>query len=715
MALTPTVLQMDPVENGPACLKIVLAHYGRYVPLSQLRTICGVSRDGIKPSKLVAGARHFGLLCKAFDRPDADVRRTNLPCIVFWELNSFVVVERFGKKYVWINDPAEGHRRVTWDEFNRSYTGLVLGMTPGPEFRKGGTRPSGWEMLTRRLPGAWTALLVAFLCGVLLVLPGLAIPTLTRIFFDQVIGLGRSHWLAFIVFGMLMAMVMQLALKWLQLTYLRRLRTSLVTRLSSQFVWKMLRLPVVYFSQRSVGEVTARNFLNENVADSVAEDVSSVLVDLFTMTVYFVVMVYYDTFLTVVAMGFASFNYVVLRWIEGRRNEANLHLGQEAARSVAIAHSGLTRLESVKASGTEGELFEQWAEPFTRYVNTYSRFNLLGESLAVLPRFLTISATTMILILGGWRVLRGEMSIGMLVAYQQLMTQFLAPVTNLVNLSRELQELKGDMTRLDDVLGNESVDLEGQHQPEEQEFPRLRGDLEISGLSYGYCELDPPLMTGFSLHVQPGKRVALVGTSGSGRSTVSRMVVGLLEPWSGEMKLDGRRFSEYPRWMVRNAMAFVDQDIVMFQGTVRDNLTLFDSSVPDSLILQACRDAAVDDVVLALPREFDSLLEPNASNLSAGQRQRLEIARALLRNPTILVLDEATSSLDAETERIILDNIRRRGCTTIIVAHRLSAFRDCDEIIMLHQGVVMERGTHEALMKADGPYARMVNASVQPA
>jgi ATP-binding cassette subfamily C protein len=710
---TPTVLQMEAVECGAAALGMILGYYGRFVPLAELRRECGVSRDGSKASKIVAAARRYGLLAKGFTKNAETVRQLKPPFIIFWQFNHFVVVERITDRGVFLNDPAIGHRRVNPSEFDAGFTGVVLAMEPGPEFQKGGRPPRIWPGIRQRLRGQTGALTFCLCAGLLLVLPGLALPTIAAVFLDHVIVQGMTSWLRPLLVAIAVAALLQVGLKLLQAVYLRRLRLALLARLSSQFFWHLLRLPMSFYAQRYPGEISFRSKLNARVASILSGQLAASCIDLLTMLFYAAVMFYYDRMLTLIGLACAVVNYAALRWVAQSRIETNLRVAQETGKAAGVAIAGLQSLETLKSSGQETGFFTKWAGYYAKAHNAHQELELANVKLGLVPSVLAQLSQLLILLIGGLRVMNGELSIGMLVALQSLMSSFLAPVAALVSLGTTLQELHGDVLRLDDVLDNvtpQDLSTSKSLAPtgNGQEPLRLEGTLQIARVTFGYSPSDPPLIQDFELRVSPGQRVALVGGSGSGKSTVSKLITGLYEPWQGEVLFDGRPRAGLPRTLVNQSLSFVDQEIMLFEGTIRDNLTLWDATVPETVLIQACKDAAIYNEVAALPGGFDAPLQEGGTNLSGGQRQRLEIARALVSNPSLVVLDEATSALDAESERIIDDNLRRRGCTCILVAHRLSTIRDCDEILVLDKGKVVERGTHEQLWAAGGCYAQLI-------
>jgi NHLM bacteriocin system ABC transporter peptidase/ATP-binding protein len=702
---------MEATECGAASLAIVLAHWGRVVPLAQLRTECGVSRDGSKASSILAAAREHGLLAKGYKKELDRLSDLRYPYIVFWNFNHFLVVEGFRRGMVYLNDPATGPRRVTLEEFDDAFTGVVLAMEPGPTFRRGGPRPSVRASVTERLAGSLGVIALCALAAFLLVLPGLAVPALVQVFVDKVLVQGFSNWAHPILLGLLLAALLKMLLIRLQSGMLRRLKIKLSVVFSSRFVWHLFALPASYYAQRYSGEISDRIELNDRVAEVLSGRLASTLIDVLMMVFYAAVMVQVDRVLAVIGVAFAILNFEMLRWVARRRVNANQRLGQYAGRTAAVAVSGLQSIRSIKASALESDFFQRWAGHYAKGVNAWQEFGLVNQAMGVMAPFLTAVMTVLILVVGGLRVMNGLLTIGQLIGFQALMASFLLPVNNLVALGATLQTLEADLTRLDDVLRNprEPATERTDQSPNPAEAAvRLKGSLELRDVSFGHNPLAPPLIENLSLRLEPGQRLALVGGSGSGKSTIARIVAGLYPPSRGEVLFDGQRRPEIPRDVLVNSVGLIEQDILMFEGSVRDNLTLWDESTPEANIVAACRDALIHDVIGALPGGYGGNLLEGSANLSSGQRQRLEIARALVNNPSILIMDEATSALDAETERLVDQNIRRRGCTCLIIAHRLSTIRDADEIIVLRYGKVVDRGTHEELIRQEGEYTRLL-------
>jgi len=710
---TPTMLQMEAVECGAAALGIIMSYYGLYVPLPQLRSDCGVSRDGSKASNVLKAARMYGFEAKGFKKTLESVQTLKPPFIVFWNFNHFVVVEGITEKIVYLNDPATGPRKITSEEFDQGYTGVTLIIEPGPEFQKAGKKPSIILALSSRLQKSQELIILALIAGLLLTLPRLAVPAFTQVFIDEILVENRVDWLRPLILGMLFTALMRGLLARLRLGYLRRLRGKLSVEMSGKFLWHTLRLPVGFYAQRFAGEISSRNQLNDKVAEILSGKLATTVIDSVMMVFYALIMFLYDPFLTAIAILFAVSSFVALQSLSRNRVDANIRLSQENGKVAGVAISGIQSIETVKASGLESDLFAKFSGYYAKTLNAQQELGVPTQVLNAIPGFLTALATTTILVLGGLRVMAGTLSIGMLVAYQSLTQEFLNPVNGLVNFGSTLQDLDADLNRLDDVL---------QNQPDpETERPsvsftdatsdggfQLMGYVDLRDLSFGYSRLDPPLIENLSFSLKPGQRVALVGGSGSGKSTVAKLVTGLYQPWSGEILFDGKSRDELPRNVLANSVAMVEQEIFLFGDTVRENITLWDPTVSEQDLVKACQDAAIHELILNMPGGYNAVLTEGGMNMSGGQRQRLEIARALVRNPAVLVLDEATSALDAETEFIIDRNLRRRGCSCIVVAHRLSTIRDCDEIIVLVGGKVVQRGTHEQLKAKGGAYTKLV-------
>jgi NHLM bacteriocin system ABC transporter peptidase/ATP-binding protein len=717
---TPTILQMEAVECGAACLGIILSYYGKIIPLEELRVACGVSRDGSVAGNILRAARNYGLKAQGYQSEPEGLQELHLPVIIHWNFNHYVVVEGFSRKHVHLNDPARGPRMVSYQEFDQSFTGVVMVFEPSKTFVKTGAKRSLIQTLGQRLPGSQLALTYVILASLALIIPGLIIPAFARVFVDDILIAGQRNWIQPLLLVMGLTAVIRALLTWLQQRYLLRLETKTALSSSSKFFWHVLHLPVTFFSQRFGGEIGSRVELNDRVTQMLSEELATTMLN-FVLIIFFAgLMFQYDRLLTIIGVIIALLNYLALQYVSRLRVDTNQRLLQERGKMVGTAMNGLQTIETLKATGAESDFFAQWSGFQAKALNAQQELGRLSQLLSVVPTFLSALNTTAILVIGGFQIINGQLTMGLLVAFQSLMMSFLEPVNQMVNLGGRLQEAEADLNRLDDILRHETDPQVGTMvsiQNSTEVAAKLSGYVELRNITFGYSPLAEPLIKNFNLSLKPGMRVALVGASGSGKSSIARLVAGLYSPWSGDILFDQKPRPTIPRYLINNSVAMVDQDIFMFEGTIRDNLTLWDPTIPENNIIQAAKDAYIHEDILERPAGYDHIVEEGGRNFSGGQRQRLEIARALIGNPAVLILDEATSSLDTVTEKIIDDNLRRRGCTCLIVAHRLSTIRDCDEIIVLDRGEVIQRGTHETLQQADGPYLRLVmteTADTQP-
>lgn len=711
---TPTVLQMEVVECGAAALGIVLGWYGTIVPLEQLRIACGVSRDGGNAANILRAARIFGFKAQGFKRSPERLRKGPFPVILFWKFNHFLVLEGFKGDTVYLNDPVVGQRTVTWRELDEAFTGVVLEITPDEGWKPSGRAPSLFQTLRHRLTGAGRELFFLLLCGLLLTMLGLTVPAFTRIFIDKYLVAGFTSWLVPLFAMMAAGIALSVGATWLMQYGLLRLEVKLAVATSSRFFWHVLRLPIEFFHQRRAADIAGRVSLNDQIAQLLAGDLATNALNVLLIGFYTIIMARYDLPLTLLGVVLALLNIAVLRYFSRHRTDATQRMLHAQGTLMGKSFSGLQIIETLKATGREDDFFSEWAGTQALAVNAEQDLNVSAELLSALPSLVLSVGSALIVTLGGMRIVAGELSFGELVAFQALFTSFMLPVNQLVALGTRLQRTRGEMVRMDDVL---------KYQIDPGAIPatsatladgvsrKLSGHLTLRNITFGYNRLGEPLLRDFNLELTPGSRVALVGGSGSGKSTVAKLVVGIYKPWSGEILLDGQPLEQVPFTQLKQSLAMVDQDIYLYEGSVRDNLTLWDDSIPDAYVTQAAQDADIHSNIVARPGGYGFMLDENGGNLSGGQRQRLEIARALVNNPTILVLDEATSALDPLTEQTIDNNLRRRGCTCLIVAHRLSTIRDCDEIIVLDKGRVVQRGSHEELIRVSGKYASLIRSN----
>ncbi len=727
---TPTILQLEAVECGAAALSMVLAYHGRHVPLEQMRVDCGVSRDGSKASGLLRAARGHGLTARGFRKEPRELAEMPLPAIVFVNFNHFVVLEGFREGRAYVNDPARGRRRIDAAEFDQAFTGVVLTFERGPEFVPGGHPPSVFRSLNQYLASFHGAIALAFFVGLVLVLPGLVIPYLLGRFVDEVLVEQLPGVALPLLWGLVLAALTRSALLALQARFLMDLFGRAARYSARLFFSRALALPMTFYSQRSAGEIAARVDLNERVAETISRDLATLALDLLTASFFLVLMVRMDPRLTLIVACCMALELVVWHVLARRTGEISQELSVQGGKLAGMATGGLANIESIKSGGQETALFRKWLGLQIQFLNASIRAQRMTLLLGQAPALLGLIAHLAVLGMGSFLILRGSgFTVGDLVAFQLLLASFSAPVHALFAHTQKLQTLRGDLARLDDVLHHQpEVGMENEiHDPEPPEtrktgtdpvlppppvktgsVPVFQGSLEFRNVTFGYNKGEGPLVENFSLMLKPGGRVALVGASGSGKSTLARLAAGLYQPWSGEILFDGKPRAEFDRTQLAEAMAYVDQDVALFEGTVRDNLTLW-KPAPEASLQAALRDAAIDSEILHREGGLDAPLQEGARNLSGGQRQRLEIARALVRDPVLLILDEATSALDPVSEAAVEANLRRRNVTCLVVAHRLSTVRDADEILVLEGGHVIERGTHEELVaRPQSRYATLV-------
>jgi NHLM bacteriocin system ABC transporter peptidase/ATP-binding protein len=710
VARVPTILQLEAVECGAAALAMVLAYHGRHASLEALRADCGVTRDGSTAGGLLRAARGYGLVARGFRKELGDLPALPLPAIVFWNFNHFVVLEGFRDGRAHLNDPAIGRRVVDAAEFDQGFTGVVLTFERGPTFAPGGEAPSALRSLSRHLAGLGPSVGLAVVLGLALVAPGLALPWLMGKFVDDVLAARMPGVAETLLAGLLAAAVARGLLGWLQAQVLTAAFTRAALSSAQRFFSHALSLPMDFYVQRSPGEIASRVELNEQVAETVSSDLAHVVLDLVTAFFFLFLMLRLDAGLTGIVVICLAVELATLRVINARTEGFSRRLSVQAGKLSGMATGGLSNIESIKAGGQEGALFLKWLGLQVQFANTAVESQRAILILGQVPSVTGLVAQLGVLGLGVSRIMEGAFTVGDLVAFQVLLAGFAAPVHALFYAARKVQSLRGDMARIDDVLNHASEPgVAVVEQPPSAVSGARPRSMEFRDVTFGYAKAGTPLIEGFSLKVEAGRRVALVGASGSGKSTIARLAAGLYRPWSGEILFDGRPRDDFVREELARAVSYVDQDVVLFEGTVRDNLTMWDPAAEDEVIRAAARHAAIEDEIGMRRGGLDAPLQEGARNLSGGQRQRIEIARALARGPSILILDEATSALDTTTESIVENNLRRRGTTCLVIAHRLSTVRDADEILVLEGGKVVERGTHDELATiAGGRYAALV-------
>lgn len=708
---TPTVIQMETMECGAASLAIVLGYWGKFVPLEELRVACGVSRDGSKASNIAKAARKYGLVVKACRYEPKELKSIPLPAIIHWNFNHFLVLEGFSGGLVCLNDPAGGPYRVTESEFDAAFTGVTLMLRPAPEFVRSGKKRTLFASIKKSLAGLSTPLTFLLLISFLLVFPGLLAPYFSKFFVDEILVGSADAWAIPFFLGLAVVALFQAGASLIRNRYMAKLQNALSNGFSGRFFRHLLRLPMEFFLQRFAGDIASRIAYNDIVSELITGRLASTALDLLTAVFFLAMMFVYSPLLALCGAGIALLNFIFMAHLSRKRANQQRKLLTDEGKFYGISTAGLEIIETMKAGGSESDFFARWAGYQAKLLNAEQQMGGTLQLLLAIPPLITLLDAAVVLALGAWKVIDAQMTLGTLVAFQGLLASFIGPINRLVGFGDEIQDLNVYLERLDDVYEYPATRTAAPPAEQADGGEKLAGRVEMTDISFGYSRLEPPLIEGFCMTLEPGAHVAVVGASGSGKSTLAKLAANLYAPWSGEILFDGRPRDGIPAGIFQRSFAMVDQEISIFEGTVRDNITLWNPAISDADVEAAARDARIHDVILEREGGYDLALGENGKSFSGGEKQRIEIARALAVNPTILVLDEATSALDPLVEKQIMDNIRRRGCACLIVAHRLSTIMDCDEIIVLDHGRVAERGTHAQLVALGGAYCKLVSNS----
>ena len=707
VAKVPQVMQMEAVECGAASLTMILAYYGKWLPLEEVRAACGVSRDGSSAKSILRAARNYGLDAKGF-RMTPEALEGKQPAIIHWNFEHFVVFRGFDKKgRACLNDPGSGPVKWSMEEFRKHFTGVCLTFEPTEKFEKGGQQTSILSYVKKNLRGSSEAFWLTFIFALMTAFISLLTPLFSRIFLDEILPGKSPEWTTWFFIAMGALAVYQFFVVLLQTRYAKRVAGALALKANKEYLHHLLRLPMPFFAMRNVGDLQQRMHLNQTITSSLVDVLAPQVINIGLMVLYLTLMLSYSFWLTLIGVLAAAINLGIVRYYSNRRIDMTRSMQQSEGQYYSATISCIDNMESIKAAGAETGFFKYWSGLWAHKFNVNANTDKQQAEMALLPLLANGLVNMAVLVLGAYLILKGELTVGMLMAFQGFMGSFLAPVNGIVNASQKIVEMRSQMERVEDVMKypEDHRDSEGMIQQ-----GKLGGLLELKHVTFGYSPLQPPLIEDFNLRIEPGHSVAFVGTSGCGKSTLAKLISGLYKPWSGEILFDDRPIESISNEELTNSVAVIDQNVVLFDDTVAQNIRMWDPSIEDFTMMIACNDAQIRADIVSRPEGFGTKIVKGGQNFSGGQRQRIEMATALAKEPAILIMDEATSALDPKTEDEVMKRIRRMGPTQIIVAHRLSTIRDCDEIIVMDQGRILQRGSHQELIAQEGFYRQLMNS-----
>ena len=708
----PVVIQMEALECGAACLAMVLAYYKKWIPLEKVRSDCGVSRDGSRASNIVKAARNYHLKTQAYRMEPEQLRQAaQFPCIIHWNFNHFVVVRGFRGNYAYLNDPAEGEVRITIDDFDEGFTGVCIFFEPDEAFEPGGQKKNVFNYIRKHgggLKGIAIFAVTATLTGAMI---NLIEPGFTRMFFDRLLSGKNKDWLIPFVIAFCALTAVKIAFTWVETLGNLKANGKLDAVASTSFMWKVLRLPMVFFSQRMSGDVLSRQESGSRIANTIIQTFAPLILQIATMVIWFIAMIRYSVSLTLIGLVSVCIEAIISRVLTKKQMNVIRASMKDQGNLAGYTVNGISMIETIKASGSEEGFFERWSGYQAGANDADVKYARFGYRASVASGITSTICDVTILFVSMLLISRGGFTIGKMNAFMIYLGNFLTPVGSLIDAFKEVQQMQTEIDRVEDVMEYPEDPVFTVPKSDEKETLRkLSGEIDIKGLTFGYSPLEPPLISNLDLHIRAGGSLALVGGSGSGKSTIGKLISGLYQPWEGEILFDGKTVLEIDRAVFNGSLSVVDQDITLFNDTIRNNICMWDNAIEDFEMILAARDAQIHEDILQRENGYDYVLTEDGKDFSGGQRQRLEIARVLAQDPTICILDEATSALDAQTEHAVVQAIRDRGITCVIIAHRLSTIRDCDEILVLDHGKVAERGTHEQLIAKHGLYNELVTS-----
>ena len=703
----PVIMQLEELECGAACLCMVLGYYHKWIPIEEVRNTCGVSRDGVSAGNILRAARFYGLNASGYRCPVSTLmKNVTFPCIAFVHGCHFIVVCGVKNGMIYVNDPAKGNDKYTEKEFDEIFNNILIQFSPSESFQPSGKPKSMLSYVKKRLKGTTVAIVFACLTGIIASMIGVISPAFSRVFLDYLLPGENPQWVWPFLILLAIFDFVQIIMTGLQSVYSLRINGKMAVIGNSTFMWKIFKMPIQFFSQRRAGDIQQRQASNATIASTLIETFAPLFLNLLMMLFYLGVMLKYSWILTMIGLFSMSVNILLSQYIAKKRINITRVSMKESANLASTTIIGIDMIESLKSTGAENGFFTKWAGIQANANAQQVQYAKTDVYLSMIPQFITTVTNYLILLSGAWLIMSGEFTIGKLMAFQGFLGSFMSPAITLVDTGRTLQEMRTNMERIDDVM--EYPDENIFSEKTDSIYQPLSGKIEMKDVVFGYNILSKPLIENFHLSIEPGQSIAIVGDSGCGKSTISKLLSGIYEPWSGKILFDGKPLKEIYKGVFRSSVAVVDQDITLFEGTIADNIRMWDLNVDDMAIIQASKDAQFHDDVMKRPHGYKGKLQEDGRDLSGGQRQKLEIARALASNPSILIMDEATSALDAKNEYEVLQAVKKRNITCIMIAHRLSTIRSCDKICVMESGKIQGIGTHEELMENNALYQNLV-------
>ena len=705
------VPQLTQSECGMACLAMVLGYYGKPVRIEELRQLHASDRSGMTAQDILTLGGHYGLRGRGVSLDIHELELLDRGAILHWNFDHFVVFDKLEKDAVHIVDPGAGRRRVSMEQFRRSFTGVALLLEPSDEFTPAAALEKRTWWYVKQLLGharLWSRIVTTSL---LLQLFSLAVPVLTGAIVDRIVPRSDNHLLLVVGGGLLSLVVFQFLSSLVRAHLLLDLRTRFDIRMTLGFIDHLLELPYAFFQNRAVGDLMTRLNSTTAIRQLLTSGALSGLVDGTFVTLYLILLLVASPLMGLVVLALGAIQVAVFVFSRRRRRELMAQELEATTRAGAYTVQVLAGIETLKAMGREDRAVQHWSNLFVDNLNAALGRGQLGALVDAVISSLRLASPLIVLCLGALQVLSGDLSLGTMLALNALAAGFFAPLSTLVSTAGELQLVENYAERLDDVF-NAAPE---QDRTKVKQAERLRGRIELEGVSFRYGPLSPMVVQNVSLRIEPGQFVALVGKSGSGKSTLASLLAGLYPPTSGRILYDGVDLAELDFRSIRQKLGIVTQRPYLFNQSIRQNIAAADPSVPLEKVVEAAKSACIHEEILEMPLGYNTILQEGGGSVAGGQRQRIALARALLSNPVILLLDEATSALDAVTEKAVQAELAKLQCTRIIIAHRLSTVAEADFLLVMDQGRVIEQGTHRQLISRGGAYEKLVSAQLQKA